>query len=147
MRNVAPATKVARQGRTLRPAFASAVVSLVTGPDTVPPTPGAWRSLRPSVRVPARVRRLLPVAAAVFLATWATGACYPASAPALVDDQLHTHGPLVLGLVLAAYLAPSVLGGRFTPAAAQRLGARNPRTDATGTSRQIPTDSPSHLER
>ena len=90
------------------------------------PTPGAWRSLRPRVRVPARVRHLLPVAAAVFLATWATGAFYQAFVPALVEDQLHTRSPLVLGLVFAAYMGPSVLGaplgGRFTPATAQRVG-------------------------
>ncbi|WP_202867940.1 MFS transporter [Kribbella pittospori] len=99
---------------------------IAISPETATPTPGAWRSLRPSVRVPARVRHLLPVAAAVLLSTWATGAFYQAFVPALVDDQLHTHSPLVLGLVFAAYMAPSVLGaplgGRFTPAAAQRIG-------------------------
>ncbi len=102
------------------------VALILVSPETVTPTPGAWRSLRPSVRVPARVRRLLPVAAAVFLSTWATGAFYQAFVPALVAEQLHTRSPLVLGLVLAAYMAPSALGapigGRFTPAAAQRLG-------------------------
>ncbi|MGW9193641.1 MFS transporter [Micromonospora chersina] len=99
---------------------------IVISPETAEPTPGAWRSLLPRVRVPARVRHLLPVAAAVFLATWATGAFYQAFVPALVDDQLHTHSPLVLGLVFAAYMAPSVLGaplgGRFRSASAQRLG-------------------------
>ncbi|MEU9740315.1 MFS transporter [Micromonospora chersina] len=103
----------------------SAALVLIS-PETAKPTPGAWRSLRPQVRVPARVRHLLPVAAAVFLATWATGAFYQAFVPALVDDRLHTHSPLVLGLVFAAYMAPSVLGaplgGRFTSAAAQRIG-------------------------
>jgi MFS family permease len=62
----------------------------------------------------------------VFLATWATGAFYQAFVPALVEDQLHTRSPLVLGLVFAAYMGPSALGaplgGRFTSAAAQRLG-------------------------
>jgi MFS family permease len=95
-------------------------------PETVAPSPGGWRSLRPSVRVPVRVRHLLPVAAAVFLATWATGAFYQAFVPALVEDQLHTDSPLVLGLVFAAYMGPSALGaplgGRFSPAAAQRIG-------------------------
>ncbi|WP_262283953.1 MFS transporter [Micromonospora sp. MA102] len=99
---------------------------IVISPETARPTAGAWRSLSPRVRVPARVRHLLPVAAAVFLATWATGAFYQAFVPALVDDQLHTHSPLVLGLVFAAYMAPSVLGaplgGRFKSAAAQRIG-------------------------
>jgi MFS family permease len=99
---------------------------IIISPETVTPTAGVWRSLRPSVRVPARVRHLLPAAAAVFLATWATGAFYQAFVPALVEDQLHTRSSLVLGLVFAAYMAPSALGaplgGRFTPAAAQRLG-------------------------
>jgi predicted MFS family arabinose efflux permease len=102
------------------------VALIAISPETVTPTPGAWRSLQPRVRVPARVRHLLPVAAAVLLATWAVGAFYQAFVPALVEGQLHTRGPLILGLVFAAYMGPSVLGaplgGRFTPAAAQRLG-------------------------
>ncbi|GLQ53299.1 MFS transporter [Devosia nitrariae] len=101
-------------------------VLIMTSSETAAPTPGAWRSLRPRVSVPARVVHLLPVAAAVFLATWATGAFYQAFVPALVEDQLHTNSPLILGLVFAAYMAPSVLGapigGQFTPAGAQRIG-------------------------
>jgi MFS family permease len=101
-------------------------VLIAISPETVTPTPGAWRSLRPSVRVPARVRHLLAVAAAVLLPTWATGAFYQAFVPALVEDQLHTNSSLVLGLVFAAYMAPSALaaplGGRFAPAGAQRIG-------------------------
>lgn len=99
---------------------------IVTSPETAKPTPGAWRSLLPRVRIPARVRHLLPAAAAVFLATWATGAFYQAFMPALVADRFHTHSPLTLGLLFAFYMAPSVLGapigGRFTSAAAQRIG-------------------------
>lgn len=95
-------------------------------PETVTPMPGGWRSLHPRVRVPVRARHLLPVAAAVFLATWATGAFYQAFVPALIADQLRTNSSLVLGLVFAAYMGPSALGaplgGRFSPAAAQRIG-------------------------
>lgn len=103
----------------------SAALILVS-PETVTPTPGLRRSLRPRVRVPAGVKHLLPVAAAVLLATWATGAFYQAFVPALVEDQLHTRSPLALGLVFAAYMGPSVLGapigGRFAPVVAQRAG-------------------------
>src|SRR3954463_14303147 len=54
--------------------FLLASAALITiSPETATPMPGAWRSLLPMVSVPARVRHLLPVAAAVFLATWATG--------------------------------------------------------------------------
>jgi hypothetical protein len=45
-------------------------VLIVISPEAVTPVSGAWRSLRPSVRVPARVRHLLAVAAAVLLPTW-----------------------------------------------------------------------------
>jgi MFS family permease len=102
------------------------VALIAISPETVAPTRGTWGSLRPSIRVPARVKHLLAVAAAVFLATWATGAFYQAFVPALVEDQLHTKSPIVLGLVFAAYMAPSALGapfgGRFAPARAQRIG-------------------------
>ena len=59
---------------------------IALSPETATPTPGAWRSLLPRVRVPTRVRHLLPVATAVFLATWSTGAFYQAFVPALVED-------------------------------------------------------------
>jgi MFS family permease len=104
--------------------IAAALVGI--SPETVTPSPGGWRSLRPSTRIPNTVRHLLPVAAAVFVATWATGAFYQAFVPALVEDQLHTNSTLVLGLVFAAYMGPSALGaplgGRISPAAAQRVG-------------------------
>lgn len=99
---------------------------IAISPETATPTPGAWRSLLPRVRVPARVRHLLPVAAAVFLATWASGGFFQAFVPALVKDQLHTRSPLILGTVFAAYMTLSVLGApigsRFTSAVAQRVG-------------------------
>lgn len=99
---------------------------IAISPETVARKPGVWRSLRPSVGVPTRIRRLLPGATAVFLATWATGAFYQAFVPALVEGQLHSHSPLIPGLAFAAYMAPSAiaapLGSRFTPAGAQRIG-------------------------
>lgn len=101
-------------------------VLITVSPETAAPTPGAWRSLMPRVHVPGRVRNLLPVAAAVFLATFAAGGFYQAFMPGVVEGQLHTRSPLILGLVFAAYMAPSVLGapigGWFTPAAGQRIG-------------------------
>ncbi|WP_370152137.1 MFS transporter [Bradyrhizobium japonicum] len=102
------------------------VALVAISPETATPTPGAWRSLLPKVSVPARVRHLLPVAAAVFLATWASGGFYQAFMPALVQDELNSRSPLILGLVFAAYMTPSVLGapigGWFTSALAQRVG-------------------------
>ncbi len=102
------------------------VFLIVISPETAARRPGAWRSLRPRVHLPVRTRPLLPVAAVVFLATWATGAFYQAFVPALTVERLGTTNALILGLVFSAYMAPSVLGaplgGRLTPASAQRLG-------------------------
>ena len=99
---------------------------IALSPETVTPRVGAWRSLRPQVGLPGRVTHLVPVAAAVFLATWATGSFYQALVPALVEDQLHTTSPLTIGLVFASYMAASAFGaplaGRFRPATAQRIG-------------------------
>jgi MFS family permease len=104
--------------------FSIALIAI--SPETVSRKPGARRSMMPSVRVPARVKHLIPIAAAVLLSTWSVGAFYQAFVPALVENQLHTASPLVLGLVFAAYMAPSAfgapLGSRFAPATAQRLG-------------------------
>lgn len=101
-------------------------VLIAVSPETVPPSPGAWASLRPRVHVPARALPLLPVATAVFVATWSIGAFYQAFVPSLVADQLHTTSSLVFGLVFCSYMAPNVLGapisGRFTAAGAQRVG-------------------------
>jgi MFS family permease len=114
--------------------LAGALIAL--SPETAARKPGARRSLRPRLSGPARIRRLLPVAAAVFLATWAAGAFYQAFVPALVEDQLHTGNPLVIGLVFAAYMGPSVLGaplgGPFAPATAQRVGMIGFLTGMTG---------------
>jgi MFS family permease len=102
------------------------IALIAVSPETAGRSPGAWRSLRPRIHVPAPARHLLPVAAAVLLATWAAGAFYQAFVPALVEDQLHTSSPLVIGLVFTAYMGSSAvgapLGGRFTLAAAQRVG-------------------------
>jgi hypothetical protein len=101
-------------------------VLIAISPETVTRAPFEWQSLRPSVRVPPRVKQLLPIAAAVILPTWATGAFYQAFVPALVEDQLHAKSSLILGLVFAANMAPSAfgapLGHRFSPATAQRIG-------------------------
>lgn len=94
--------------------------------ETGEPTAGAWRSLRPRVSVPPRARPLLPVALSVFTATWALGAFYQSFVPTIARDQLHSDNALVVSLLFAAYMAPSVIGaplvGRLQPARAQRVG-------------------------
>lgn len=107
-------------------ALVCCAVMVLLSPETVGRTAGALRSLRPQVHLPRRTRHLVPVASAIFLATWATGAFYQAFVPALTADQLHTDNALVVEVIFAAYMAPSVLGapvgGRLAPATAQRIG-------------------------
>jgi MFS family permease len=94
--------------------------------ETVARALGAAASLRPQVRMPRAARRLLPAAAATFLATWALGGFYQAFGPSVVADQLGTTNTLIVAAVFASLMAPSALGaplaGRGTPAAAQRVG-------------------------
>lgn len=52
----------------------ASIALIAASPETATPTPGGWRSLRPQVFVPVRVRHLLVVASAVLLATWSIGA-------------------------------------------------------------------------
>jgi MFS family permease len=124
------------------------VALVALSPETVTPSPGGWSSLRPSVRVPLRVRHLLPVAGAVFLATWATGAFYQAFVPALVEHQLHTNSSLLVGLVFAAYMGSSALGaplgGRLSPATAQRIGMFVVATVVAGAAQGIAISAATH---
>ncbi|MFC7328265.1 MFS transporter [Marinactinospora rubrisoli] len=101
-------------------------VAVAAGPDTVARTRGALASLRLQVGLPRTARRLFPVAACVFAATWALGGFYQAFGASVAADQLGTGNALVAAAVLASYMAPSVVGGtlagRITPATAQRAG-------------------------
>lgn len=99
---------------------------LLISPETRDRTPGVLASLRPRVQLTPQARGLMPVAACIFTATWAMGGYYQAFGPSITADRLHTANAVVVALVLASYMAPSILGaplsGRFSAATAQRLG-------------------------
>ncbi|MTD16169.1 MFS transporter [Nakamurella sp. YIM 132087] len=97
-----------------------AAVLMALCPDTVPRRPGAWRSLRPRVFVPVQVRPLVPVVAAVAVATWALGGFYQAFGPVLAADGLGSHNTLVAAAVFSAFNGPAVIGGPL----ATRMPAR-----------------------
>ncbi|MFE5838815.1 MFS transporter [Arthrobacter sp. NPDC056493] len=100
--------------------------ALATRPETVARTPGAWSSLIPRLAVPMASRPFLPLASGIFVATWAFGGYFTSFGPSIAADNLGSHSPLVAAAVFASYMAPSFLGGfiagRFSPAAAQRIG-------------------------
>ena len=94
--------------------------------ETVRPTPGLRASLRPGFSLPQKDRRLYPIAACVFVATWALGGFYQAYGTSVTVSQLGTQNTLTAAVVFSSYLLPSAIGGpltaRLSPANAQRLG-------------------------
>jgi MFS family permease len=89
--------------------------------ETIVRVPGAAQALQPRIRVRRSARRLLPSAAATFLATWALGGFYQALGPTVTAEQLGTHNALVAALVVilislgagivATFIAASVVAG------------------------------------
>ena len=76
--------------------------------------------------MPQADRRLYPVAACTFVATWALGGFYQAYGPSIAADQLGSHSSLTAAFVFSSYLLPCAIGGpltaRLSPARAQRMG-------------------------
>src|SRR4051794_39224049 len=107
-------------------ALAACAALVIASPETVARTRGAAAALRPQIRVPASARRLLPAAAATFVATWALGGFYQAFGPSVAAEQLGTNNALIAAVIFASLMAPSAIGaplaGRTTPANAQRIG-------------------------
>lgn len=101
-------------------------VAVATRPETVERHRGAVRSLVPQLRVPPRALRFLPVAASIFIATWALGGYFQSFGPSVAADYLGSDSPLMAAAVFASYMAPGFLGGplagRLGPAAGQRVG-------------------------
>jgi len=94
--------------------------------ETVKRTPGLLQSLRPKFSLPHTDRRLYPVAACTFIATWALGGFFQAFGPSIAVDQLGTRNVVAAALVFSSFLLPSAVGGPLakflTPANAQRFG-------------------------
>lgn len=99
---------------------------MALNPESTPKRSGAWRSLRPRVSCSPSAKRLLPAAAAVYLATWSLGGFFQAFSPSVVAQTLRTDNTLVLASMFAIFMAPSVIGGpltnRLSSVNAQRLG-------------------------
>lgn len=101
-------------------------VLILFSPESATRHPGAWKSLRPSIRCPRPARLLLPAAAAVYIATWALGGFYQAFSPTIMAETLNTDNTLVQASMFVAFMAPSIVGGpltsRLSSVNAQRVG-------------------------
>ena len=81
-----------------------------------------WKkAVKPMTRVPAHLRKLLPIVAGGYISTWSVGFFFQSlSTPASVD-YFGATDPFIPSLVLALAMAPSALGG---PVSA-RMGTRS----------------------
>ncbi|WP_051309042.1 MFS transporter [Desulfogranum japonicum] len=106
--------------------LAICTVLVMFSPETVKRTPGILASLRPRFSMPHADRRLYPVAACTFVATWALGGFYQAFGPSIAADQLGSQNALTAALVFSSFMLPSAVGGPLnkflTPVNAQRIG-------------------------
>lgn len=106
--------------------LAACAVLIALSRETVTPRPGLRASLRPAFSMPQTDRRLYPVAACTFVATWALGGFFQAFGPSIAADQLGSGSSLTAAFVFSAYLLPCAIGGpltaRLSPARAQRMG-------------------------
>jgi MFS family permease len=104
----------------------ASIALIALSQETVARRSGVWRSMHPRIHLPARIKPLAAIAMVALLPLWAMGSFYQAFVPAIVEDQLHTTSPLIIGAVFALYMGPgavgAILSGRFSPAAAQRAG-------------------------
>ncbi|MFM2483052.1 MFS transporter [Celerinatantimonas sp. YJH-8] len=93
--------------------------------ETVRRAPGLLASLRPRFSMP-KDRRVYPIAACTFVATWAVGGFFQAYGPTISAGALGSSSTLTGAIVFSSYMLPSALGGplsaRLTPAKAQRVG-------------------------
>src|SRR3984957_17545162 len=87
-------------------------IGIVLMADTIAPAPGALRSLKPQLSLPAAVRGPLLLALPVLVASWALAGFYGSLGPMLLRGMLGVGSPLLGGLalfVLAASAALAVL--------------------------------------
>lgn len=106
----------------------TAVVCILVfmGKETVERKPGLVASFKPTFSMPQADRRLYPISACLFVATWALGGFFQAYGPSIAADQLGSRSTLTAAIVFSSFLLPSAIGGpltaRFSPARAQRIG-------------------------
>jgi hypothetical protein len=76
-------------------------------PETVTRRPGAWRSLKPSMAIPAQARTTLWQVLPVNTAQWALGGFYLSLGPTLARVVTGDDAPIVGGLAIAALVLSS----------------------------------------
>ena len=95
---------------TLAVAFVVAALALVRLPESSPRAPGALRSLRPQVHVPAPQRSAFLVVLPCLVATWSLGGLYASLGPSLVAGVFRVDDHLVGSLLILALNGAGLVG-------------------------------------
>jgi MFS family permease len=91
-------------------AFVAAAFAVLRLPESSPRMPGALRSLRPQVHVPAPQRPAFLVALPCLVATWSLGGLYASLGPSLVAGVFSVDDHLVGSLLILALNGTGLLG-------------------------------------
>ncbi|WP_301125385.1 MFS transporter [Streptomyces cacaoi] len=89
--------------------FLAQALAVACTPETARPRPGALRSLRPRLAVPAPARRALTVVGAAVVAVWALGGFYSSLGPSLVHLVAPGSPRIAGGLVFFALTAAATV--------------------------------------
>jgi len=90
-------------------------------PETAQRRPGAWRSLIPSLAIPAAARATLAKALPVNTAQWAMGGFYLSLGPTVAHTITKIDGPLVGGLLIALLMFSSAAAMAYVRARSPQL--------------------------
>ena len=99
-----------------------AAVGVIAAPETRRRTPGAVRSMSPTLAIPPGNAPVFVVACCCFVAAWALGGFYQALGPSLAARVLGHGSHLFGGVVVASMIGTSALGGPLTARAQARTG-------------------------
>jgi MFS family permease len=107
--------------------FALQMLAALYLPETVVRRPGAWRSLKPRVAIPARARAMLWQVLPVNTAQWALGGFYLSLGPTLAKIVTGNDAPMVGGLLITAMVLSSAVAilavRKWPPRRALAIGA------------------------
>jgi predicted MFS family arabinose efflux permease len=107
--------------------FALQMLAALYLPETVVRRPGAWRSLKPRVAIPARARAMLWQVLPVNTAQWALGGFYLSLGPTLAKIVPGKDAPMVGGLLITAMVLSSAVAilavRKWPPRRALAIGA------------------------
>ncbi len=99
-----------------------AAVGVLAAPETRRRTPGAVRSMSPTLAITPGNAQVFIVACCCFVAAWALGGFYQALGPSLAARVLGHGSHLFGGVVVASMIGTSALGGPLTARAQARTG-------------------------